>query len=248
MPRQIFRRNAVSDPLDNAPAARPPEALGAPAMGPGIRFPLCGSRSPKLKTMRVDPPFMSSGSDNRATGKDNIMKFIATTAATLLAISAVPAIAGHHASHAKLTIVDTAVASPQHETLVAAVKAADLVDALSGPGPLTVFAPTDDAFAKLPGGTVATLLKEENKGQLKAVLTYHVVPGKVSAKELVEMIKAEGGAAALKTLQGGTLTASLDGKNVVITDEKGGKATVVAADLGTSNGLIHVTDAVSLPG
>lgn len=172
------------------------------------------------------------------------MKILTVAAATLLAISATPALAGHHE---KGTIVETAIASPQHETLVAAVKAADLVDALSGPGPLTVFAPSDDAFSKLPDGTIATLLKAENKEKLQAVLTYHVVAGKVAAGDLVAMIEANGGSAELETLQGGTLIASLDGGNVVITDENGGKATVVAADVGTSNGLIHVTDAVSIP-
>jgi uncharacterized surface protein with fasciclin (FAS1) repeats len=174
------------------------------------------------------------------------MKTISTAAlAAILALSATPAWAGHHE---KKTIVETAIASPQHGTLVAAVKAADLVGALSGPGPFTVFAPTDDAFARLPDGTVATLLKAENKGKLQSVLTYHVVAGKVSAADLVALIEAKGGSATLETLQGGSLTASLDGSSVVIADGAGGKATVVVADLGTSNGVIHVTDAVSLPG
>jgi uncharacterized surface protein with fasciclin (FAS1) repeats len=175
------------------------------------------------------------------------MKMITTAAlAAILAVSAAPVSAGQYQK--PKTIVETTIASPQHQTLLAAVKAADLVDALSGPGPFTVFAPNDTAFAKLPDGTVATLLKAENKAQLQSVLTYHVVAGRVSAKQLVKMIKANGGTAKLTTLQGGMLSATLAGSNVIITDGAGGKATVVAADLKTSNGVIHVTDSVSLPG
>jgi len=173
------------------------------------------------------------------------MKMLYSIAAALLLGTSYPALAGHHE---KATIVDAAVASPQHETLVAAVKAAELVDALSGSGPMTVFAPTDAAFAKLPDGTVQTLLKPENRAKLQAVLTYHVVPGKVTAADLVSQIGENGGMATLMTLEGSTLTARLDDGKVTITDENGGVATVIAADLAASNGLIHVTDAVSLPG
>ena len=144
-------------------------------------------------------------------------------------------------------IVENAVNSKDHTTLVAAVKAAGLVDTLEGPGPFTVFAPTNEAFAKLPAGTVDTLLKPENKDQLVKILTYHVVAGKVSSKELVKLIKSGGGKAMLKTVAGGTLTASLQGSKVVLTDEKGGKATVTIADVYQSNGIIHVVDAVLLP-
>ena len=144
-------------------------------------------------------------------------------------------------------IVENAVNSKDHTTLVAAVKAAGLVDTLEGPGPFTVFAPTNEAFAKLPTGTVDTLLKPENKDQLVKILTYHVVAGKVSSKELVKLIKSGGGKAMLKTVAGGTLTASLQGSKVVLTDEKGGKATVTIADVYQSNGIIHVVDAVLLP-
>ena len=144
-------------------------------------------------------------------------------------------------------IVENAVNSKDHTTLVAAVKAAGLVDTLEGPGPFTVFAPTNEAFAKLPAGTVDTLLKPENKDQLVKILTYHVVAGKVSSKELVKLIKSGGGKAMLKTVAGGTLTASLQGGKVVLTDEKGGKATVTIADVYQSNGIIHVVDAVLLP-
>jgi uncharacterized surface protein with fasciclin (FAS1) repeats len=144
-------------------------------------------------------------------------------------------------------IVENAVNSKDHTTLVAAVKAAGLVDTLEGPGPFTVFAPTNEAFAKLPAGTVDTLLKPENKDQLVKILTYHVVAGKVSSKELVKLIKGGGGKAMLKTVAGGTLTASLQGGKVVLTDEKGGTATVTIADVYQSNGIIHVVDAVLLP-
>jgi uncharacterized surface protein with fasciclin (FAS1) repeats len=137
--------------------------------------------------------------------------------------------------------------SKDHETLVAAVKAAGLVDTLASGGPFTVFAPTDAAFGKLPAGTVETLLQPANRDQLRAVLTYHVVPGKVTAGPLVKLIQDNGGKAMLTTVQGGTLTASLSGSSVLITDAAGGIARVTAADLIQSNGVIHVTDAVSLP-
>ncbi len=145
-------------------------------------------------------------------------------------------------------IVENAVNSPIHTTLVAAVKAAGLVDTLSGPGPFTVFAPTDAAFAKLPAGTVDTLLQPANRTQLQSVLTYHVVPGRVTAGELIGLIKAGGGKARLTTVQGGVLTASLMGGQVMLTDAAGGTAHVTQADVIQSNGVIHVTDAVSLPG
>ncbi len=145
-------------------------------------------------------------------------------------------------------IVDTAVATPQLSTLVAAVQAAGLVDTLKGAGPFTVFAPVNDAFGKLPAGTVDTLLKPENKGMLTTVLTYHVVAGKFDAKAVTKAIKKGNGKAELTTVQGGKLTAMLEGKNVVLMDEKGGKSTVVMADVKTSNGVVHVIDTVVMPG
>lgn len=145
-------------------------------------------------------------------------------------------------------IVDTAVATPQLSTLVAAVQAAGLVDTLKGVGPFTVFAPVNDAFGKLPAGTVDTLLKPENKGMLTTVLTYHVVAGKFDAKAVAKAIKDGKGKAVLTTVQGGKLTAMLEGKNVVLMDEKGGKSTVVMADVKTSNGVVHVIDTVVMPG
>ena len=145
-------------------------------------------------------------------------------------------------------IVDNAVNSTDHTTLVAAVKAAGLVDTLKGAGPFTVFAPTNAAFGKLPAGTVDTLLKPENKQMLTQVLTYHVVAGKVDAAALAKMIKAGNGKATLKTVAGGTLTAAMQGKNVVLTDAKGGTAMVTIADVYQSNGVIHVVDSTLLPG
>jgi uncharacterized surface protein with fasciclin (FAS1) repeats len=168
-----------------------------------------------------------------------------TTLAAALALAVSPAVV--FAGTPKGTIVAAAMQSPDLETLVAAVKAAKLVDTLASKGPFTVFAPTDAAFAKLPDGTVDTLLKPENRATLQAVLTYHVVAGKVTAAQLIEAINANGGSASLTTVQGGILTASLSGGKVLLTDAKGGTATVVTADLMQSNGVIHVTDTVSLP-
>ena len=154
---------------------------------------------------------------------------------------------GGAAMYPNKNIVENAVNSKDHTTLVAAVKAAGLVDTLEGPGPFTVFAPTNEAFDKLPAGTVDNLLKPENKDTLVKVLTYHVVPGKVNAKDLKKMIKEGHGKATLKTVQGGTLTASMEGGKIMLTDEKGGAATVTVADVYQSNGIIHVVDAVLMP-
>ena len=183
----------------------------------------------------------------------------AVSAAALLA-AAPAAFADHHGGmHAQTvtvggapmyptkTIVENAVNSPIHTTLVAAVTAAGLVETLSGPGPFTVFAPTDEAFAALPAGTVETLVRPENKATLTKILTYHVVAGRVTAADVIGLIEQGGGSAAITTVSGDTLTASLDGSTVVLTDEKGGTARVTQADVLQSNGVIHVTDAVSLP-
>jgi uncharacterized surface protein with fasciclin (FAS1) repeats len=148
----------------------------------------------------------------------------------------------------KKDIVGVAAGSPDHTTLVAAVKAAELVETLQGKGPFTVFAPTNAAFDKLPAGTVATLLKPENKGQLVGILTYHVVAGKLNAKAVMAAIKAGGGKAVLTTVAGGSLTASIEDGKVVLTDAKGGKSIVTATNLKASNGVIHVIDSVVLPG
>jgi uncharacterized surface protein with fasciclin (FAS1) repeats len=144
-------------------------------------------------------------------------------------------------------IIDNAVNSQDHTTLVAAVKAAGLVDTLKGPGPFTVFAPTNTAFDALPKGTVDTLLKPENKADLAKVLTYHVVSGNLDSKALAAQIEAGGGKAMLKTVQGENLTANMDGDKLVLTDAKGGKSTVTIADVRQSNGVIHVVDHVLMP-
>ncbi len=144
-------------------------------------------------------------------------------------------------------IVENAMNSPDHTTLVAAVKAAGLVETLEGPGPFTVFAPTNEAFNKLPAGTVDNLLKPENKDMFVKILTYHVVAGKLSAADLKKQIKEGGGQTSLKTVSGGTLTAMMQGKNIVLKDEKGDTANVTIANVFQSNGVIHVIDTVLMP-
>ncbi len=144
-------------------------------------------------------------------------------------------------------IIENAVNSKDHTTLVAAVKAAGLVETLSGPGPFTVFAPTNKAFDKLPKGTVETLVKPENKETLTKILTYHVVSGKMSAADLMKAITDGGGKATLNTVSGGTLTAMMKGKKIELTDAKGGMSTVTIADVNQSNGVIHVIDTVLMP-
>lgn len=144
-------------------------------------------------------------------------------------------------------IIQNAVNSKINTTLVAAVKAAGLVETLSGPGPFTVFAPTNDAFAALPAGTVETLLKPENKATLVKILTCHVVSGSVMAKAVMSMVKSDGGSHTVKTVGGCDLTFKVNGKKVTVTDETGGTATVTIADVRQSNGVIHVINKVLLP-
>lgn len=144
-------------------------------------------------------------------------------------------------------IIDNAVNSKDHTTLVAAVKAAGLVETLKGAGPFTVFAPTNAAFDKLPKGTVDNLLKPESKKALTGILTYHVVPGKMDAAAIVKGIEEGKGKFAMKTVAGGTITASMEGKDVILTDEKGGKSKVTIANVMQSNGIIHVVDSVLMP-
>jgi uncharacterized surface protein with fasciclin (FAS1) repeats len=144
-------------------------------------------------------------------------------------------------------IIDNAVNSADHTTLVAAVKAAGLVDTLKGKGPFTVFAPVNSAFAALPAGTVETLLKPENKGTLTKILTYHVVAGNLDSKSIAKAIKNGGGKAELTTVAGGKLWASMSGSDLVLTDEKGGTSRVTIADVRQSNGVIHVVDTIVMP-
>jgi uncharacterized surface protein with fasciclin (FAS1) repeats len=154
---------------------------------------------------------------------------------------------GGLSAHAQKDVVDIAISSKDHTTLVAAVKAADLVSTLKGKGPFTVFAPTNAAFDKLPAGTVESLLKPESKAALAGILTYHVVAGNLDAAAVVAAIKKGKGKAVVTTVNGASLTASLEGDKVILTDAKGGKSTVVATDLKASNGVVHVIDTVVLP-
>jgi len=154
---------------------------------------------------------------------------------------------GGAAMYPNKNIIENAVNSKDHTTLVAAVKAAGLVETLQGKGPFTVFAPTNEAFSKLPAGTVETLLKPENIKTLQTILTYHVVAGKMNSSDIAKAIKAGKGKAALKTVSGGTLTAWMDGKDLYISDESGNKAKVTISDVNQSNGVIHVVDTVLLP-
>jgi uncharacterized surface protein with fasciclin (FAS1) repeats len=166
---------------------------------------------------------------------------------TLHAASQKDPMVGGAAMYPTKNIVENAVNSKDHTTLVAAVKAASLVDTLESPGPFTVFAPTNEAFEKLPAGTVDMLLKPENLPQLKKVLTYHVVAGRLTEKDIAKQIKAGGGKASLTTVEGGTLTAMMQGDKLVLTDEKGGTATVTIANVFQSNGIIDVVDTVLMP-
>ncbi len=172
---------------------------------------------------------------------------MAVTMAAAAAAAVAQVMVGGAPMLATKDIIDNAVNSKDHTTLVAAVKAAGLVETLKGPGPFTVFAPTNAAFAALPAGTVDTLLKPENKGKLTTILTYHVVPGKLDASALGGQIMDGKGMATLKTVAGGTLTAKASGGKIMVGDENGGWATVSTADVYQSNGVIHVVDKVLLP-
>ncbi|TVP50314.1 MAG: fasciclin domain-containing protein [Mongoliibacter sp.] len=154
---------------------------------------------------------------------------------------------GGAAMYPSKNIVENAVNSKDHTTLVAAVQAAGLVETLQSDGPFTVFAPTNAAFEKLPAGTVETLVKPENKNTLTNILTYHVVAGKMGSKEIAEAIKKGNGKATLKTVSGGELTAWMKGKDLYISDESGNQSKVTISDVFQSNGVIHVIDTVVLP-
>ncbi len=158
-----------------------------------------------------------------------------------------PVTVGGAPMYGSKNIIQNAVNSKDHTTLVAAVKAAGLVDTLQGPGPFTVFAPTNKAFDKLPKGTVETLLKPENKAKLAAVLTYHVVPGRLSAKDLMEAAKRDGGQTKIKTVEGEELTIASKGNTLTVWDSKGNTSTITIQNVFQSNGVIHVVDSVLLP-
>ncbi|WP_454804046.1 fasciclin domain-containing protein [Mucilaginibacter phyllosphaerae] len=181
------------------------------------------------------------------------MKKLIIAAFALAAIAIAPntyaqtKMVGGAAMYPTKNIVENAVNSKDHTTLVAAVKAAGLVETLSSAGPFTVFAPTNEAFDKLPKGTVETLIKPENKATLTKILTYHVVAGKVSAADLLAKIKAGSGTAELTTVSGGVLKAMVKGGKIYLVDEKGGKSWVTIADVNQSNGVIHVVNTVLMP-
>jgi len=179
------------------------------------------------------------------------IRLVAVAVAAIVSAVAIPALAqvmvGGAPMYANKDIVDNAVNSKDHTTLVAAVKAADLVATLKGPGPFTVFAPTNAAFAALPAGTVDNLLKPENKAMLRKVLTYHVIAGKMDGATLAKAVDAGAGKATLTATSGGTLTVTKSGSLIMLTDESGGMAHVTIADVVQSNGVIHVVDKVLLP-
>ena len=189
----------------------------------------CSQEAVTNEPMNVDEAMMANDMDTNA-----------------MAMPANPMVGGAEMFPTR-NIIENAVNSADHTTLVAAVKAAGLVETLSGPGPFTVFAPTNAAFAKLPAGTVDTLVKPENKATLTGILTYHVVAGNMTAADLAKAIADGGGSAALKTVAGGTLTATQAGGTITLTDEKGGKSTVTQGDVIQSNGVIHVIDTVLMP-
>jgi len=179
------------------------------------------------------------------------VKFTAIALAAILSAVAIPALAqvmvGGAPMYSNKDIIDNAVNSKDHTTLVAAVKAAGLVATLKGAGPFTVFAPTNAAFAALPAGAVDTLLKPENKPALTKVLTYHVVAGKMDSAALIKAVDAGGGKATLTEVSGGTLTITKSGTMIMLSDESGGMAHVTIPDVVQSNGVIHVVDKVLLP-
>lgn len=185
--------------------------------------------------------------------KSHVYKLLGLVSFALLALGSANAqmdktvMVGGAAMYPTRNIIQNAMNSKDHTTLVAAVKAAGLVETLEGPGPFTVFAPTNEAFDKLPAGTVDNLLKPENKSELVSILTYHVVAGNISSKQLMDMIKQGGGKAELKTVQGGTIIVTEKMHHIWLTDEKGNKAEITIKDVNQSNGVIHVINAVLMP-
>ena len=186
----------------------------------------------------------------RSSARIKIMSLLLATtvfATSIFAQNEKTVMVGGAAMYPSKNIVENAVNSKDHTTLVAAVKAAGLVETLQGAGPFTVFAPVNQAFNKLPQGTVEALLKPENKDKLTAVLTYHVIAGNISSAALVDLIKKNGGTYTAKTVQGGELSFIMSGKDIVIKDGKGGMSKITIKDVNQSNGVIHVIDSVLLP-
>ncbi len=207
----------------------------------------CGETATNTaNTNRTNSNTMNSNAMNSNAMNSNTMNSNAMNTNSMVKEGENPMVGGAPMLATK-DIIDNASQSKDHTTLVAAVKAAGLVETLKGAGPFTVFAPTNAAFEKLPAGTVDTLLKPENKDKLKGILTYHVVSGKLDAAAVAKAIQAGNGKATLKTVQGEEITASMEGSNVIITDAKGGKSKVTIADVMQSNGVIHVVDTVLMP-
>jgi uncharacterized surface protein with fasciclin (FAS1) repeats len=196
-----------------------------------------------LKVLQIQ---ILKGSANMTKKLAVVLAVVAITVTSAVAGMKNPVVGGQQMYPTK-NIIENAVNSADHTTLVAAVKAAGLVETLEGPGPFTVFAPTNEAFTKLPAGTVDNLLKPENKQTLTKILTYHVVAGRLSAVDLRKQIKEGNGQAQLKTVSGGTLIAMMQGKNIVLKDEKGDISTITIPNVFQSNGVIHVVDTVVLP-
>jgi uncharacterized surface protein with fasciclin (FAS1) repeats len=192
-------------------------------------------------TLAAMPAFAQGMMKNDSMSKDSMSKDDAMSSGRAVTVGGAP-------MYPNKNIIENAVNSKDHTTLVAAVKAAGLVETLEGKGPFTVFAPTNAAFNMLPKGTVETLVKPENKKMLTDILTYHVVPGRNSAADIKAMIEKGGGKAEWKTVNGETLTGTMEGSSLILTDEKGGKAKVTIGDVNQSNGVIHVIDHVLLPG
>jgi len=181
------------------------------------------------------------------TKSQSRIAILALTCASLATPLLANPMVGGAPMYAQKNIVENAVNSKDHTTLVAAVKAAGLVETLEGPGPFTVFAPTNAAFSKLPAGTVDTLVKPENKATLTAVLTYHVVAGRMTSADISHAIRIGHGQATLTTVQGEPLTATRSGRHLILTDAKGGKSMITIANVMQSNGVIHVVDTVLMP-
>ncbi len=196
--------------------------------------------------MNLIPTLKAAGFSK--AGKAAVMALAIFSTGTLALAPATTALAHGHKQRASADLVDTAARSKVHKTLVAAVKAADLVDTLKSPGPFTVFAPTDTAFAKLPEGSVETLVKPSSKDTLTRILTYHVIAGRVTASDLANQIELNGGEYRIHTVAGPVLTARLSGDTIVITDGQKRSTAVTRANISTSNGVIHFTDGVFLPG
>jgi uncharacterized surface protein with fasciclin (FAS1) repeats len=218
------------------------KSLSILTLGLGLTVGLAGCGGPAANNTSSSGNAMRSNTANTMATNSTP----AANTATAPAADGNPTVGGAPMLKTK-DIIDNAVNSKDHTTLVAAVKAAELVDTLKGAGPFTVFAPTNAAFDKVPKATLDTLLKPESKKALTGILTYHVVPGNQNAATIVKAIEAGNGKATFKTVAGGTLTASLEGKDVILTDEKGGKSKVTIADVIQSNGVIHVVDSVLMP-